>query len=313
MENENVHKVNKKKKKGKSSKLISFDEEVVPKHVAQQILAKENASNNETESKKKTKKVKKVDQEVDHNRENGSEPFDNDVTGENSHVNRKRKKKKKSATNNGIDEEVHVSNENESDNQHTTENDNNDTTEEHSSKKKKKKKKREQEISENTEQENEDEVQKPKKKRKIQNSDEAECSTDMVEENTNEPSESKKKESIRAQKRKKYAQLLQDKKLQAELGLQQKSLNYLSKWKHSRSEWKFEKLRQIWLQQSMYDSSKVPQEFWETLVEYFSHSKGKVRDSILKDAVKIIEAENSEEETQVKVERARDIIQNLQE
>ncbi|RZB40741.1 DUF2373 domain containing protein, partial [Asbolus verrucosus] len=124
--------------------------------------------------------------------------------------------------------------------------------------------------------------------------------------------ETKKKESIRERKRKRYMKLLEEKKLKTELALQQKSLNYLSKWKHSREEWKFEKLRQIWLQHNMYDSSKIPQEFWDILVDYFSNCKGKARDIILKDALKLIE-ENTEDEDEMKIQRARNIIQTLQE
>ncbi|EFA02103.1 uncharacterized protein C7orf50 homolog [Tribolium castaneum] len=127
------------------------------------------------------------------------------------------------------------------------------------------------------------------------------------------PDEGKKTESIRALKRKKYAKLLEDKKNKTELALQEKALNYLSKWKHSRDEWKFEKLRQIWLQHNMYDEVKVPPEFWQTLVEYFSNSKGKSREVLLKEAVAIIEGENDENQGTCKLERARDIIQNLQE
>ncbi|CAH1985670.1 unnamed protein product [Acanthoscelides obtectus] len=128
-----------------------------------------------------------------------------------------------------------------------------------------------------------------------------------------------KKESIRAQKRRKHAELLSQKKMKAELKMQQSALNYLSKWKHSRSDWKFEKLKQIWLQQNLYDEANIPKEFWEVTVEYFAGSKGSTRDTILKEAVKIIEKEeqseesNDDEDYQMKLQRARDIIQYLQE
>lgn len=134
--------------------------------------------------------------------------------------------------------------------------------------------------------------------------------------NENEPVKAQK-ESVRARKRKKQAKLLEDKKTKVELDLQQKSLNYLSKWKHSKSEWKFEKLRQIWLQQNLLDLQKIPNEFWETVVEYFSSSKGMSRQSVLDQAIKFVEDENvskdeQEEEYKVKLQRARDIVQYLQ-
>ncbi|ENN80963.1 uncharacterized protein C7orf50 homolog [Dendroctonus ponderosae] len=126
------------------------------------------------------------------------------------------------------------------------------------------------------------------------------------------------KESIRSRKRKKQAKLLEDKKNKVELDLQQKSLNYLSKWKHSKTEWKFEKLKQIWLQQNLLDLQKIPNEFWETVVEYFSSSKGMSRKSVLDQAIKFIEEdenvakEEQEEDYKVKLQRARDIVQYLQ-
>ncbi|XP_044256103.1 uncharacterized protein C7orf50 homolog [Tribolium madens] len=154
------------------------------------------------------------------------------------------------------------------------------------------------------------EIEKKSKKRKK----EANQSNEEPETKKKKEEESPKKtESIRERKRKKHAKLVEEKKIKAELALQEKALNYLSKWKHDREEWKFEKLRQIWLQHNMYDESKVPQEFWETLVEYFSNSKGKSRDVMLKEALKIIEGEDDENKNTCKMERARDIIQNLQE
>lgn len=127
-----------------------------------------------------------------------------------------------------------------------------------------------------------------------------------------------KKESIRARKRKKHVQLLEEKKLNAELDLQKKALNYLSKWKHSRSDWKFEKLKQVWIQQNLFDSTKIPNEFWETTLEYFSGTKGHSRQVALDESLKIIETEEGNSETlldedyQVKLKRARSIVQSLQ-
>ncbi|KAL1506058.1 hypothetical protein ABEB36_005489 [Hypothenemus hampei] len=123
-----------------------------------------------------------------------------------------------------------------------------------------------------------------------------------------------KKESNRALKRKKHAKFLEEKKLKIDIELQQKTLNYLSKWKHSRSEWKFEKLKQIWLQQNLLDNTKIPDQFWDTVVEYFCGSKGHSRQIILDDAVKVIESEeNSDSDLhQTKLKRAKDIVQRLQ-
>lgn len=158
----------------------------------------------------------------------------------------------------------------------------------------------------------------PSKKRKREEaSAEQEVDSTQPEDELNpEKPEVKREESIRAKKRKKHAELMQEKKVKTELALQEKCLNYLSQWKHNREEWKFEKLKQVWLQQNMFNIAKVPEESWEVLVEYFCGSQGKARDVIVKDALKIIEAddeENIDENWDVKMNRARDIVQNLQE
>lgn len=142
-----------------------------------------------------------------------------------------------------------------------------------------------------------------------------EDSTIQDNEEPNKPTENVKcEESIRAKKRKKHAALMQEKKLKSELALQQKCLNYLSQWKHNRSDWKFEKLKQVWLQQNMFNADKVPEEIWDTLVEYFAGCKGKARETIIQDALKVIEGDEDEESGGgVDLKRARDIIQNMQE
>lgn len=161
---------------------------------------------------------------------------------------------------------------------------------------------------------------KKRKRSKILNPCPQENVKSVSKEESTESTQKPSEESIRAKKRKKHAKLLEEKKLKAELAMQQKCLNYLSLWKHNRQEWKFEKLRQVWLQQNLYNKAKIPDEFWDVLVQYFSNSKGKARDTIIKDAIKIVEQEDTEpvEETDkedftVKLSRARNIIQNLQE
>lgn len=135
-----------------------------------------------------------------------------------------------------------------------------------------------------------------------------------------------KSDSKRAQKRKKHELILAEKKVKVEVTMQTKCLGYLTLWKHNRNEWKFEKLKQIWLQQSMFDSDKVPDQFWEILLAYIGNAKGKIRGIIVGEANKIIEEEAEKqtdreggEETvemsfdDVKLQRARDVLQNLHE
>lgn len=158
-----------------------------------------------------------------------------------------------------------------------------------------------------------------KKKTVVQEITNVDSNMEVIEDENTSTTEKPAEESIRAKKRQKHAKLQEEKRLKSELAMQQKGLNYLSMWKHSRNEWKFEKLRQVWLQQNMYNSAKVPNEFWDVLVQYFSSSKGKARNTIINDAIKIVEQEDSEtnetekEDFMIKLSRARDIVQNLQE
>lgn len=296
MGSEVLEKVKKKKnKKSKRSNVISFDEEVVPKHVAQELLKIEEENIN-TAEEKKSKKHKRKKKNLDNEEGSSENPGITNIEDINfSGLEEKKRKKKKKK---GVD-----SDETETNKAEEPDKLDHDTVE--SAKKKKKKKIIENQEPDEAKNVEDDSVEPKKKKRKKLVAEE--------EENEESKSPESKKESIRARKRKKYAQLLEEKKMKAEVAFQEKALNYLSKWKHSRDEWKFEKLRQIWLQHNMYDSVKVPQEFWETLIEYFSNSKGKARDVLLKEALKIIEEENEENKATCKMLRARDIIQNLQE
>ncbi|CAG9766308.1 unnamed protein product [Ceutorhynchus assimilis] len=192
------------------------------------------------------------------------------------------------------------------------------------SEKPKKKRKKNKDTSNESRNKTENNESSKSKKKKTKN--EADSQTPMDTGDNNNPDEEEeevskqtnkeeKKESNRSIKKRKHAKILEEKKVQIELELQQKALNYLSKWKHSKSEWKFEKLRQIWLQQNLFDSSKVPDEFWDTVVQYFNGAQGQSRQTVFDEALKFIEnssEEKTDEEYQIKLKRARDVVQNLE-
>lgn len=130
----------------------------------------------------------------------------------------------------------------------------------------------------------------------------------------------KKDGSKRSKKRKKHMELLEEKKIKVDVTHQERSLNYLSKWKHSPKDWKFEKNRQAWLKQNMFNVDKVPDQFWDILVEYFSNAKGNIRKMMVADALKVIEAHENidnviegDTSSDVVINRARAIIQSLEE
>lgn len=268
-----------KKKNNKKQSTISFESETVTKEEAEKILSekKEEYLLNENSVSEKNEIV---------------------VPISNKHK-RKRKKKNKTEERLEVNDELH------------------------STEQQKKKKLKSINKEANDELDSAEPQKKKKRKDKKTDTTDAKISEENQENSTDNPdtkttkTEGEKEESIRARKRKKHAQLLADKKLKSELALQQKGLNYLSLWKHNRSEWKFEKLRQVWIQHNMFDAAKIPDEFWDDLVQYFGNSKGKARSVIIQDAVKLIEKEGSDDtdsdEFQIKLKRARDIVQNLQE
>ncbi|XP_015187156.1 PREDICTED: uncharacterized protein C7orf50 homolog [Polistes dominula] len=97
----------------------------------------------------------------------------------------------------------------------------------------------------------------------------------------------------------------------------QKALTYVKKWKYSRSEWKFEKIRQIWLMDNLLDDTLIPDEVFPTVLEYFEGCKGMAREQLLKkgmDVVRIAE-ENIKKKTEtiesVSYKRARLLLQAL--
>lgn len=271
--------VSKKKnsKKVKHSKIVSFDEEVVTKEQAK-VLLSETVNRN-------SKIIKST----------------NDVSSKTSSTGKKNKHNKKQVRNTKKDESIVEP-------AKAMEIDSGTSEKDIKESKKMKRNKLNKDITDKT-------TDIPKKKQKLKHLESEETTkTDLIvngESATLIPA--KKTESIRERKRKKYAKLVEDKKLKTELALQQKSLNYLSKWKHSRADWKFEKLRQIWLQENMFNSDKIPDEFWGILVEYFSNSKGKARDFIVDKALKFIDAEENSSEGNLDIIRARSIIQNLHE
>lgn len=291
--------------------IVFFEEEVIKKDEADGILSRlketdlkrktsEKQQENEVDfskrEKKKRKKMKKLQEEVENEIVNGQKQINQEFKAE------KRKKKKVKHQDESTDSQCNTGEENDN--------------------KKVKKSKKIKDVREHIE----EEPPKKSKKRKHVEEDENQVNGNNTEENNTsnkeddiESAKKPKPESKRSLKRKKHAKLLEEKKLKAELNMQHSVLNYLSKWKHARSDWKFEKLKQIWLQQNLFIVDKLPEEYWSTVVEYLNGSKGATRKIILKGALKIIEeediaeAENDDEDYQTKLRRARDVLQSLEE
>lgn len=54
-------------------------------------------------------------------------------------------------------------------------------------------------------------------------------------------------------------------------------LAYLVEWKKARATWKFQKLRQVWLINNMYDDKQLPDSHWNLFLEYIHDLKGAAR------------------------------------
>ncbi|XP_036080151.1 uncharacterized protein C7orf50 homolog isoform X2 [Rousettus aegyptiacus] len=65
---------------------------------------------------------------------------------------------------------------------------------------------------------------------------------------------------------------------QAQRSGAQRALDYLCSWAQKQDSWRFQKTRQTWLLTHMYDSGKVPEEHFSTLLAYLEGLKGQARE-----------------------------------
>nr|XP_012152606.1 PREDICTED: uncharacterized protein C7orf50 homolog isoform X2 [Megachile rotundata]XP_012152607.1 PREDICTED: uncharacterized protein C7orf50 homolog isoform X2 [Megachile rotundata] len=133
----------------------------------------------------------------------------------------------------------------------------------------------------------------------------------------NETDSKTSKEPSKRQLKKEKAQIKEnEKKMAIKKKAMKKGLNYVSKWKHARNEWKFEKLRQIWLMDNLLDQTSIPDDIFPTVLEYFEGCKGMAREQLLKKGMDVIRTIEENEENKDKVEsvayqRARKLLQAL--
>ncbi|EFN69070.1 Uncharacterized protein C7orf50-like protein, partial [Camponotus floridanus] len=88
-------------------------------------------------------------------------------------------------------------------------------------------------------------------------------------------------------------------------------------WKHSRSEWKFEKLKQIWLMDNLLDENSIPDTIFPLVLEYFEACKGTARKVLVQKGMDVIK--KAEENDEIKndiiestaYKRARQLLQVL--
>lgn len=136
-------------------------------------------------------------------------------------------------------------------------------------------------------------------------------------------------ETIRQKKKAKHQTNVEVNKLDSRQRERQRNSEYLHKWKHARIEWKFEKLRQISIQNNLFKDEEVGDNAaaasdddvtWAITVEYLAGTQGAARAKIVQKAEEIINdidgrinEFNKNELVKLKnYNRAREILQLLQ-
>ncbi|EFN79239.1 uncharacterized protein C7orf50 homolog [Harpegnathos saltator] len=142
---------------------------------------------------------------------------------------------------------------------------------------------------------------------------------DILKEDIDENTKASRKPSKRQLKREKALQREAQKRHASRIYAMQRALSYVSKWKHSRSEWKFEKIRQIWLIDNLLDENSIPDTIFPIVLEYFEGCKGMAREVLLRKGMDVIrkveEDENEESRNEIMesiaYKRARQLLQAL--
>ncbi|KAI4807873.1 hypothetical protein KUCAC02_027648 [Chaenocephalus aceratus] len=94
----------------------------------------------------------------------------------------------------------------------------------------------------------------------------------------------------------------------------QQALVYLTCWSENRAEWKFQKIRQTWLLQHMFNSEQVADEKFSVLLEYLEGLQGAAKDTTVKKALALVEESGQapeDKDVQQRAHRAREVIQLL--
>lgn len=109
---------------------------------------------------------------------------------------------------------------------------------------------------------------KPPKRKKLKKlAEEAESQANENDDNSNGmPAPPPSKRQKKRQKKEQNSTRNKDKEVE-------KTISYLTKWDTDRDEWKYEKLRQIFVQKNIFDESVIPSEHVDVALRYLSTSK----------------------------------------
>uniref|UniRef100_A0A1A9UDI7 WKF domain-containing protein n=1 Tax=Glossina austeni TaxID=7395 RepID=A0A1A9UDI7_GLOAU len=165
------------------------------------------------------------------------------------------------------------------------------------------------------------------KRSKFVRDDECEDVADLHEPTKDELKESEKPENtlalitIRQKRREKHQKLLEKQEGKGAERELRRDEDYLRMWYHSRNIWKFEKLRQISIEQTMLE--KLRSDIWPLALQYLAGTKGASKERLVKIANDTIEQLDKQSEKllgelekrillhSTKYQRARDLLQIL--
>uniref|UniRef100_A0A182PDN5 WKF domain-containing protein n=1 Tax=Anopheles epiroticus TaxID=199890 RepID=A0A182PDN5_9DIPT len=125
--------------------------------------------------------------------------------------------------------------------------------------------------------------------------------------------------SKKRNKRQEHEARVQEKQQKVDKKVRKEMRQYLQTWNDNRDQWKFNKRRQIFIQDNAFVVENIDDEVWPIALAYLSGTKGSSRDVLLKKAKTIIRegdsaaSGNGDETLQAssKYERARELLQNL--
>ncbi|XP_040845903.1 uncharacterized protein C7orf50-like [Ochotona curzoniae] len=92
------------------------------------------------------------------------------------------------------------------------------------------------------------------------------------------------------------------------------ALDYLCGWAQKQAGWRFQKTRQTWLLQHMFDQDKVPDQHFPTLLAYLEGLRGRARELTVLKAEALMQELDAADETHDspgKVQRLRQVLQLL--
>lgn len=127
-------------------------------------------------------------------------------------------------------------------------------------------------------------------------------------------------ETVRGKKRKLTQKNAEQSKEKLKNLEKESAVTYLKKWKNEKNRWKFEKLKQIFIQNNALNEDKFDEEMWPIVLEYLEKSKGASRKFLIETAEKVIQEVDQaiEEDTQrtallkgSRYMRARELLQIL--